>query len=95
MAIFVSNQTNSSRRFSVHTINTEGDKKLIFTNLLPRLINDPEKFHQYVRVSYKQLINVQHLIRDLLCCLSRVTRFSKSFETRGMKLSRKPSCCVL
>jgi len=42
----------------------ERNEKGTFVNLFPQLINDPEKFHQYFRMSYDQFTYLHNLIKD-------------------------------
>jgi len=64
VATYILNQTVKNRRFWVHPINKERNEKGVFTNLFPQLINDPEKFHQYFRMSYDQFSFLHNLIKD-------------------------------
>ncbi|KAL4120277.1 hypothetical protein QTP88_012999 [Uroleucon formosanum] len=64
VATYILNQTVKNRRFWVHPINKERNEKGVFTNLFPQLINDPEKFHQYFRMSYDQFSYLHNLIKD-------------------------------
>lgn len=61
---YILNQTVKNRRLWVHLINVERNEKGIFVNLFPQLINDPEKFHQYFRMSYNQFTDLHNLIKD-------------------------------
>ncbi|XP_001946487.2 protein ALP1-like [Acyrthosiphon pisum] len=64
VATYILNQTVKNRRFWVHPINEERNEKGVFTNLFPQLINDPEKFHQFFRMSYDQFSYLHNLIKD-------------------------------
>lgn len=64
VATYILEQTYKNRRFWVHPINKKRDEKGIFINLFPQLINDPEKFHQYFRMSYGQFTDLHNLIKD-------------------------------
>ena len=63
VATYILDQTYKNRRFWVHPINKERNEKGIFVNLFPQLMNDPEKFHQYFRMSYDQFSYLHNLIK--------------------------------
>lgn len=50
VAIFL-NESTSNRKLWVHSINAERNEKVVFLKLFPQLKKDPEKFHQYFRMS--------------------------------------------
>lgn len=48
------NESTSNRKLWVHPINAERNQKGVFLNVFLQLKNDPEKCHQYFRMSFEQ-----------------------------------------
>lgn len=61
---FFLNESTSNRQLWVHPINAERNQKSVFLNLFPQLKNDPDKFHQYFRMSLEQFTYLHDLVKD-------------------------------